>query len=132
MCKEVEVMWFIYGIWFFDRFFGIKKFHRRGNENSVDFNWKRGMNPFVLGWMHSHPDRYGLNPSPTDDKTMRSWVKAKNKPLISAIYWMKDELWYLYYRDPEREIRRVIIKVDYWLNDFIVTGSRKDVSGDLV
>jgi hypothetical protein len=132
MSKEVEVMWFIYGIWVFNRFFGIKKFYRHGQEGSVGFNWKEGMNPFVLGWMHSHPDGYGLSPSSIDDRTMRSWVKAKNKSLLSAIYWMKDELWYLYYRDQDRNIRRALLRVAYW-NDFIVTGSRKKISpGDIV
>jgi hypothetical protein len=124
MCKENEVLWMLYGIWIFDNFFGFKKFYRRGDKASVDFKWQKGMNPLVLGWMHSHPDGYGLNPSETDDKTMRSWVRAKNKPMVSAIYWMREEMWYLYFRDPDRNIRKTLLEVKYFGN--FVMGFRKN------
>jgi hypothetical protein len=96
--EKVEVIWFIYGIWIKNRFIGIRKFAGRGKEASVDFNWKRGLNPFVLGWMHTHPGSYGCNPSSTDDKTMRSWVRGLGRPMISVIKCGRETVWYLYYR----------------------------------
>jgi hypothetical protein len=127
MCKENEVLWMLYGIWIFDKFYGYQKFYRRGGKASVDFNWKKGMNPFILGWMHSHPDSFGCDPSSTDNKTMRSWVKGKGKKMICGIYCDHREKWYLYTRlrlilpeyqfmtDPRGE---TIVKVDLKIKKF--------------
>ena len=109
--NEVEVIWFIYGIWIKNRFIGIKKYAGKGKEASVDFDWKKGTNPFVLGWMHTHPDSYGCSPSSTDEKTMRSWVRGLGRPMICAIkanrpgiFLIQEEVWYLYYRGPDGDI----------------------------
>jgi proteasome lid subunit RPN8/RPN11 len=123
MCKEVEVMWFIYGFWLNGTFYGYKKFYQRGNEGSVEFDWKSGNNFFVLGWVHTHPSTFGCDPSSTDDKTMRSWVRGKNKPLICAIACNGDEVWYLYHRGRDRKIFRTVLEVKTVLN--FVKGYRK-------
>ncbi len=117
MCKENEVVWTVYGIWLFGRFYGMKKFHRRGQKDSVTFSWKSGLNRFVLGWEHTHPDSFGCNPSPTDNRTMRSWVKGKGKAMICGIYCDRKEKWYLYMRAGDRgSIGKINLEVKRWGN----------------
>jgi proteasome lid subunit RPN8/RPN11 len=96
--EKVEEIWFIYGLWFGNRFFGIKKYAGKGKEASVEFDWKKGVNFFVLGWKHTHPGSYGCSPSSTDHSTMRGWVKAKNSKLICAITCLKTTKYYCYFR----------------------------------
>jgi hypothetical protein len=111
--ENVEVMWFIYGLWIGTRFYGIKKFYGRGQTASVDFEWEKGNNPFVLGWIHTHPDNYGCAPSSTDDKTMRSWVRGLGRAMICAIRSNEVEAWYLYFRDVDKNISKINLSVKF-------------------
>jgi hypothetical protein len=120
MCKEMEVVWAIYGIWLFNRFYGIKKFHGRGQKDSVTFSWKIGLGHFVLGWEHTHPESFGCNPSSTDDRTMRSWVKGKGKAMICGIYCDRKEEWYLYRRGKDRTIWRSLLEVKEYFNILLI------------
>ena len=106
----MEAIWFIYGIWIGNRFIGVKKFTGRGKKDSVNFDWKKGANPFVLGWMHTHPDSYGCNPSSTDNKTMRSWVKGLGRPMLCVIKCAQKTVWYFYYRDSDKSIQSELLK----------------------
>lgn len=111
MCKEVEVVWFVYGVRTKNNLYGLKKFYGRGHAAFVDFNWKKGLNPIVLGWLHTHPNGSGCEPSETDNKTMRSWVKALARPMICGIQCDGTEVWYEYYRGEDRRIWRVVLEV---------------------
>ena len=108
--EKIEHIWFLYGIWFGRRFFGIRKYVGKGKEASVDFDWKKGLNPFVLGWMHTHPDNYGCNSSSTDDKTMRSWVRGLGRSLICVIKCGQEIEWHFYYRGPDKGIWTTYLK----------------------
>jgi len=68
---DVEKVWILYGIHVFNKVVGIKVLHNKGHVSQVTFNWKKGLNPFVLGWLHTHPDNYGCLPSEMDNRTMR-------------------------------------------------------------
>jgi hypothetical protein len=102
--EKIEHVWFIYGLWIGSLFLGFKKYSGEGKEASVDFDWEKGTNPFVLGWTHTHPGKYGTNPSETDHKTMRSWVRGLGHSMISSIKCGQEESWYLYYRDEDKKV----------------------------
>lgn len=81
-----EICWFIYGLRFGEEgFIGFKRFHSRGDGASVEFDWKSAMNPFLLGWLHSHPDSCGTSLSDVDYKTLRSWVRACGRPFLYGV-----------------------------------------------
>lgn len=106
-----EVVWFIYGLWLKGKFYGIKIYHGRGEEHSVEIDWKKSQNPFVLGWMHTHPKDFGCNLSTTDARTMRSWVRGAGKPFICSIRCKDKEMWYLYFRGPDKNILKINLEV---------------------
>jgi hypothetical protein len=80
-----EQCWIIYGIKLGAYYFGLLKYESEGEVCSVEFNWKKGMNRFLLGWFHTHPSHIDLLPSEEDSKTMRSWVRSLEKPLLCGI-----------------------------------------------
>ena len=122
MTEEVEHCWFIYGIRIKNQFIGFSRFSGTGSHASVKFNWKKGMNPFVLGWIHTHPSEYGTMPSETDNKTMRSWVKGLGRPMVCAIACGDKITWYDYHRAQDRSISKSFMVVDKIL--LLIQGSR--------
>ena len=112
MNKEiVEHCWFVYGIRLLGYFFGIRIYHSKGDAASVEFDWKKAMNPFVLGWYHNHPDNFGVGLSGTDNSTMRSWVIAMGRPYLCGISCNDKFSWYKYFRDSDRKIVVRILNV---------------------
>ena len=93
----IEECWFIYGIRLGSFFVGFKKYHSKGTSGSVEFSWEQAMNPFLIGWIHTHGP-FGLEPSEKDNSTMRSWVRGKAKPMICGIYSGRKKAWYNYFR----------------------------------
>jgi proteasome lid subunit RPN8/RPN11 len=100
----IEQCWFIYGIRVKGFFFGYLEYHSAGSSGHVEFDWEQAMNPLLIGWVHTHPDGYGIGPSETDNSTMRGWVRGKNRSLICGILCSSEEGWYDYYRRPDGEI----------------------------
>lgn len=115
MKKEefIEECWFIYGIRIRNYFFGISIYHSAGSSGQVEFDWKKAMNPLLLGWIHSHPGFFGVRASETDDSTMKGWVRGKATPLICGILCQGEEGWYEYYRDSDLKIKFRIGSVHY-------------------
>jgi hypothetical protein len=103
MSEFVEVCWFVYGIRVGKTFFGYKVFHSRGKTASVEFSWEKAMNPLLIGWVHTHGP-FGFYPSERDNATMRSWVRAKNKPMICGISCDGIIVWYDYFRNKDLSI----------------------------
>ena len=124
MEESVEWCWFIYGIRIGNQFIGFSKFSGTGSIASVGFDWKKGLNPFVLGWIHTHPSEYGTRPSGTDDKTMRSWVKGLGRPMISAIACENEIACYDYHRAKDRSISRSLMNVEW--GDLLINGCRAE------
>lgn len=105
-----EKCWFIYGVQTNQSFRGLLVYHSMGSETSVDFSYKKAMNPFVIGWLHTHPEGF-CDTSEEDNKTMRSWVKGLNKPRICGIMTSDCQVWYRYARTPSRRVYRVALEV---------------------
>jgi len=81
----VEECWFIYGFKFLNLYIGFLKYHSTGSAAEVDFDWEKVLaSKNLIGWCHSHPDNFEVT-SEEDNKTMRSWVRALEKPLICCI-----------------------------------------------
>lgn len=81
-----EECWFLYGIRIGAWYIGFLRHHSIGEWASVEFDWEKALESrFLLGWFHSHPDGI-TTPSSTDHKTMRSWVRTVERPLICGIY----------------------------------------------
>jgi hypothetical protein len=98
----VERCWFIYGIRLGNIYLGFLKYHSRGTENGVDYqDWKSALNFFHIGWFHTHPGVGFLTPSQIDNRTMRSWVRARNRPLLCGIFCGKDKALYEYSRSKD-------------------------------
>jgi len=97
-------------------FLGYPVYHSAGTSGNVEFSWEKAMNPFLIGWVHTHPNGFGPRPSETDNSTMRGWVRAKNKPLVCGILCKEDQGWFDYYRAGEGEIMRRDMKVHFSFN----------------
>ena len=65
----------------------------------------------VIGWLHTHPFGFGVGPSATDEKTMRSWVRGRGHRMICAIRCGSEEQWYLYYRAVSGNIGKTLLQV---------------------
>lgn len=97
-----ERCWFIYGFWLGSIAIGWLKYNSIGENQSVEFDWKKCLSKFIIGWFHTHSNQLELVPSEEDKKTMRSWVRSLNKPLICGImYDNKKKCCYLFKRWPE-------------------------------
>ena len=120
-----EECWFLYGIRIGSYFIGIKRYHSIGSEASVDFSWKKAMNPLFLGWVHTHPAECGTNPSCTDLKTMRSWVKGLNRAMICGISSKGENSFYDFFRDGIG-INTAEMKVKKFYNIHIGLGYRRN------
>lgn len=71
----------------------------RGTAGSVDFDWEKSWeDKSVVGWRHTHPGIKFDYPSPVDDRTMRSWVKATGKPMVCGVSCGDSTRYYLYKR----------------------------------
>lgn len=80
-----EKCWFLYGIQIGRFVIGFLKYDSQGEECFVEFDWKKGLAKFLIGWFHTHPTGVSLSPSSDDQKTMRSWVRTLEKPLVCGI-----------------------------------------------
>jgi proteasome lid subunit RPN8/RPN11 len=107
----IEECWFIYGVKVMGFFIGYPVYHSAGTSGFVEFDWKKAMNPFLIGWFHTHPDGFGPHPSDTDNSTMRGWVRGKAKSMVCGIACEGEEGWYEYYRDLDGTINRRDIKI---------------------
>jgi len=77
-----------------------------GTAGSVDFDWEKAWdNPLLIGWRHTHPGVKFDYPSSTDDRTMRSWVRAGGKSMICGVTCGDSTRYYLYYRASKRKGR---------------------------
>ena len=124
MTKEfIEECWFIYGIRLKGTYIGFPIYHSAGSSGQVEFDWKKAMNPFLLGWIHTHPNDFGCGPSETDNSTMRGWVRGKGKPLLCAILCDYEQGSYEYSRTLKGEIDRESIDLRMFLN--IIIGRKK-------
>jgi hypothetical protein len=115
----IEECWFIYGIKVKGTYIGFPVYHAAGTSGHVEFDWKKAMNPFLLGWVHTHLNDFGSRPSDTDNSTMRGWVRGKGKPLLCAILCDNEEGHYEYYRTPEGEIGRKWLEMRMYFNIII-------------
>lgn len=100
-----EQLWYLYGIRIeklipgHKLFIGYKRYHTMGTTSEVVMDFKTANNHWVIGWHHTHPGVKSINPSATDNKTMRSWVKAIYKTYICGIHCNGREVFYFYYVD---------------------------------
>jgi hypothetical protein len=106
-----EKGWFLYGFIIKRLIIGFMIFDNEGEPHSVEFDWKKGLAKFLIGWFHSHPRTAPLRPSTEDQRTMRSWVRALDKPLICGIIYTqrtkKDSMWrscYMFKRWPDGSV----------------------------
>lgn len=107
MDKEfIEECWFIYGIKIGHTYIGYPVYHAAGTSGQVEFDWKKAMNPFLLGWVHTHPNDFGCGPSETDTSTMNGWVRGKGKPMLCVILCDHEQGCYEYYRSSDGTIKR--------------------------
>lgn len=105
-----EKDWFLYGFIIKRLIIGFMIFDKEGEPHSVEFDWKKGLAKFLIGWFHSHPRTAPLRPSTEDQRTMRSWVRALDKPLICGIIYTQrkkiDSTWrscYIFKRWPDED-----------------------------
>ena len=91
-----EECWFMYGIRLGKYFVGFMKYHSVGESHEVMFDYSKANNRWVVGWKHTHPGIRNIHPSPTDNKTMRSWVKSLYKPFLCGIACNGHEAFYRY------------------------------------
>jgi len=112
----IEECWFIYGIKVKGTYIGFPVYHAAGTSGHVEFEWKKAMNPFLLGWVHTHPNDFGCNPSETDHSTMRGWVRGKGKPLLCAILCGNEQACYEYYRNSKGVISRNWVDMRMYFN----------------
>jgi hypothetical protein len=101
----IEECWFLYGFKIGKFFIGYPVYHSAGSSGQVEFNWKQALNPFLIGWVHTHPEGFGPRPSETDNSTMRGWVRGKNRSMVCGIICSGEEGWYEYYRDLGGDIK---------------------------
>ena len=93
-----EDCWFIHGFNFGKYYVGILRYHSSGEIATVDFDWKKVFNSKTfLGWYHSHPGEKNLIPSSTDNKTLRSWIKASSRTFLCGIKCCGEHRCYCYY-----------------------------------
>ena len=82
----VENCWFIYGIRIGIFCIGWVKHHSSGSTGGVSFDLDKVIDhPRFLGWVHTHPGEGFVQPSSTDHKTMRGWVRTQGRPLLCVI-----------------------------------------------
>jgi len=122
-----ERCWFLYGFKIGRIVIGWLKYHSEGETASVEFDWEKGLNRFLLGWFHTHSDSFGLRPSSEDAKTMRAWVRTLERPLICGIMHeqkrKKEFLWrvcYLFKRWPGKKVNYQPIMSDKLLKNFYI------------
>lgn len=123
-----ERCWIVYGFWIGPFVIGKLKYLSEGETCSVDFDWQKGLSKYVLGWFHTHPESVSLSPSNEDIKTMKSWVRTLERPLICGIMYdnkkMKRELlWrscYLFKRWPNKNVYYQPIMKDKLFKNFYI------------
>jgi len=122
-----EDCWFVYGMKVGSLYVGRCVHHSQGSAGGVDFDWELAWKKKPIGWFHSHPGEKFTQPSSTDHKTMRSWVRAFGRPVLCGISCGTDFECYEYSladKDGTVVYRPMGCKF-YW--DYIVVSSVKDV-----
>lgn len=99
-----EQCWFLWGIRIGPVYIGITTYNSIGKTCSVEFDWEKGLSKFLLGWFHTHPKEISLEPSSEDQKTMRSWVRTLERPLVCAIGHGKKFQVYIFKRNDKKII----------------------------
>ena len=99
-----EECWFIHGFSVDSFYIGVLKYHSEGSAAIVDFDWQQSLKQKVVGWAHTHPGSKNVTPSSTDEKTMRSWVKATGRSMLCVIRCQKDILAHHFYRNKDGKI----------------------------
>jgi hypothetical protein len=106
----VEDCWFLYGVRLGSIYLGFLKYHSEGTAGSVDFDFQKAMSsPFLLGWYHTHPGSGFLTPSSMDDRTMRSWIKGRARPMLCGIVCAGLQRCYCYYKDGMDDNKETVI-----------------------
>jgi len=96
--EKIEQCWFLYGIRIGRWSLGFLKYHSKGTEASVDFDWQKVMaSKYFLGWYHTHPT-FSSEPSELDEKTMRSWIRGLGRNLICGILGTDGHKCWYYFR----------------------------------
>ncbi|MDD5649834.1 MAG: hypothetical protein PHF86_05340 [Candidatus Nanoarchaeia archaeon] len=122
-----ERCWTLYGFKIGKFIFGWLKYLDEGEEFAVEFDWRKGLSKFIIGWFHTHPTTVTLNPSKEDKKTMRSWVRTLERPLICGIMYdhkkRREFLWrncYLFKRWPGGNVNYQPIMRDKLIKHFYI------------
>jgi len=122
-----ERCWTLYGFKIGRLVLGWLKYLNEGEEYAVEFNWQKGLSKFVLGWFHTHSKTFALRPSEEDKKTMYSWVRTLERPLICGIMYDQKKgrefLWrncYLFKRWSDNSINYQPIMIDKLIKHFYI------------
>jgi hypothetical protein len=97
-----EQCWFIYGIRFRNKLWGVLKYHSEGSSCQVKFDWAKAVGK-VIGFYHSHPSGF-TGPSSRDDRTMKAWVISEGKPMVCGIFCDGKYRTFLYQRGVKNKI----------------------------
>lgn len=93
-----EDCWFLHGFKFGNVYLGFLSYHSSGERASVEFDWEKAFkSKNFLGWFHTHPGEKHLYPSSTDNKTMRSWIKATSRSFLCGIKCGDEHMCYKYF-----------------------------------
>lgn len=117
-----EKCWFVYGIIIFRLAIGKLVYSSEGKAHSVEFDWEKGLSKILIGWFHSHPQGCGLYPSFDDERTMKSWVRTIERPLICGIMHKQREhgvFCYLFKREANKKVTFKPIRFKLFKNFFI-------------
>lgn len=80
-----EKCWFVYGLTIGPFVLGKLVYVSEGEAHCVEFDWEKGLSKFLIGWFHTHPKNCSLSPSSEDERTMKSWVRTLERPLLCGI-----------------------------------------------
>lgn len=123
-----EECWLLYGLRlhtvFGMIFIGYQKHHAVGTAGGVEMDYATSNSPYVVGWYHTHPGVKNVTPSPTDNSTMRSWVKAVYKPYLCGIRCGVYDACYCYFvngvnKENVTIVGKKKVKIRFYKNFFI-------------
>lgn len=111
-----EELWYLYGFRIENFipgkkiFIGFRRYHSEGTEAEVSMDFNTANSPYVIGWYHTHPGVSNTAASSTDNRTMRSWVKAIYKTYICGIRCGNRESFFCYYVGGMSKSKTTIVK----------------------
>ena len=112
-----EECWIIYGVNIGPFFVGFTKKEAEGDPASVTFDWEKNLHKRVLGGLHTHPFQKRLHMSSIDHRTMRSWVKAKDRAQICGIKNESRSRFFCFMRCPS-----IKVLICYYEMTFVLMG----------